>query len=57
MSGILGTIRRWFSRAEEDAKEVAEGGIAVATPEGEEREESTNAQVAGAYDEPYPGNE
>jgi hypothetical protein len=51
-------IRRWLSR---EVEAEAEGTEPVATPPagsfGEpERETSTNAQVQGARDEPYPGN-
>ncbi len=51
MSGPLEKIKSWFRGAEN----VAEG----AEPAGasEDRETSTNAQVAGAAGEPYPGND
>jgi hypothetical protein len=61
----LQNIRRLFRRAVSSAQESAEGGTAVATPPAgaasaepgdTERETSTNAQVEGAADEPYPGN-
>ena len=58
MSGVLDTIRKWFGQA----KREAEGSEPVATPpsaglEDDERETSTNAQMEGASDEPWPGNE
>ena len=52
-----------FGSAAHDAGVEAEGGEPVATGTGAtigdqpERETSTNAQVAGASDEPYPGND
>ena len=55
---MLDAIRKWLRRSEAEAKEVAEGEIAVARPEGDvESETSTNAQVEGASDEPYPGRD
>jgi hypothetical protein len=54
----MDTLRRWFGRAALDAEEVAEGGEPAATESVEqERETSTNAQTAGASDEPWPGND
>jgi hypothetical protein len=56
-------LKRWLGGAAQDAERAAEGGEPVATGTGasigeqEERERSTNAQVAGASDEPWPGNE
>jgi hypothetical protein len=61
----LQNIRRWFRRAMSSAEEEAEGGTAVATPPpgaasaeagDSDRETSTNAQVEGAADQPWPGN-
>jgi hypothetical protein len=52
-----------FGSAARDAEVAAEGGEPVSTGTGAsvgeqpERERSTNAQVAGASDEPWPGNE
>ena len=58
MTGFLDTVKRWFRGTEHEVREAAEGGVAVATPLGDEdREISTNAQTAGAADEPYPGND
>jgi hypothetical protein len=58
MTAMLDKIRQWFGRGKEDAKENAEGGEPVATPSAEsQRETSTNAQTAGAAEEPWPGNE
>jgi hypothetical protein len=56
-------VKQWLGGATHDAELVAEGGEPVATGTGAsigeqpERETSTNAQVAGASDEPWPGNE
>jgi hypothetical protein len=56
--GLLDGIKRVFTGAKADAEDVVEGGVPVATPQGEdERETSTNAQTAGASDEPWPGND
>jgi hypothetical protein len=61
----LQKISQWFRRAASSAEEEAEGGIAVATPPpgaestemgDADRETSTNAQVEGAADQPWPGN-
>jgi hypothetical protein len=58
MSGILENLKAWFGRRAEDVRDAAEGGTAIATPAADfDRETSTNAQVAGAADEPYPGND
>src|SRR5581483_7431479 len=52
--GLLDGIKRLFAGAKADA----EGEVPVATPQGEDdRETSTNAQTAGAADEPWPGND
>jgi hypothetical protein len=60
MAGIIDTVKGWFSRSGSIVKEEAEGGEPVATPlaglTDDERETSTNAQTAGASDEPWPGN-
>jgi hypothetical protein len=56
-------LKQWLGGAAQDAERAAEGGEPVATGTGAsigeqpERERSTNAQVAGASDEPWPGNE
>jgi hypothetical protein len=62
MAGMIEKIRDWFRRSEVIAQEEAEGGRPVATPPGgvrgdPERETSTNAQTAGASDEPWSGND
>jgi hypothetical protein len=57
VASALEKIKQWFRRSEATAEEDAEGGRAAATPPGgAERETSTNAQTAGASDEPWPGN-
>ena len=58
---MIAKIKQWFHRAEVIPEEEAEGGRAVATPPAgashdRERETRTNAQTAGASDEPWPGN-
>jgi hypothetical protein len=51
-------VKQWFGGAARGAELEAEGGEPVATPSVEsERETSTNAQVAGASDEPWPGKD
>jgi len=52
------SIKSWFRRATKSVEEVAEGEEPDATsPSGDaDRETSTNAQTAGAADEPWPGN-
>lgn len=58
MIGLLDGIKRLLGGAKADAEAVAEGEVPVATPQGEdERETSTNAQMGGASDEPWPGRE
>jgi hypothetical protein len=61
----LRKISQWFRGAASSVEDEAEGGTAVATPppgaESNEmgdadRETSTNAQVEGAADQPWPGN-
>lgn len=57
MSGMLDTLKQWLGMGARDAQAVAEGGEPAThgTPGmDEEIETSTNAQVAGAADEPYP---
>lgn len=61
MSNGLKKITAFFRRAAKSAEEIAEGEEPVATPSpGEgfgdsDRETSTNAQTAGAEDEPWSG--
>ena len=57
--GFLDGIKRFFTGAKTDAEAVRTGEVPAATPPGghEERETSTNAQTAGAADEPWPGND
>jgi hypothetical protein len=61
--GILGRLKEWFGSPAHEAELSADGGEPVATGMGAsigeqpESERSTNAQVAGASDEPWPGNE
>ena len=62
MAGRIEKVKQWFHRSEVIAEEEAEGGLPVATPpeglsDDPERETSTNAQTAGASDEPWPGND
>lgn len=63
IAGILGRLREWFGRPAHDVELSAGGGEPVATGMGAsvgeqpESERSTNAQTAGASDEPWPGNE
>jgi hypothetical protein len=54
---LLDEIKRLLTGAKADADAVAEGEVPAATQPGEERETSTNAQTAGASDEPWPGND
>jgi hypothetical protein len=58
---MLDKVKRWFSRPETVLKEEAEGGEPVATPPAgsgdDERETSTNAQNAGASDQPWSEND
>jgi len=58
-------FKRWFRRTAGSAEDAVEGGSPVATPPpggdplgmGDvEEETSTNAQMEGAADEPWPGN-
>jgi hypothetical protein len=56
--GLLDGIKRLLGGARADAEAVLEGEVAVATPQAEDqRETSTNAQTAGARDEPWPGDD
>jgi len=56
--GFLDGIKRLLTGAKADTEAVVEGEVPAATPQGEdERETSTNAQMAGASDEPWPGND
>jgi len=56
--GLLDPIKRLLTGAKADAEAAAEGETPVATPRVEdERETSTNAQMSGASDEPWPGND
>jgi hypothetical protein len=56
--GLLDGIKRLLTGSKADAENVVEGEVPVATPQGEdERETSTNAQTAGANDEPWPEND
>jgi hypothetical protein len=58
-------IRQWFRQARRSVEEEVDGeGAVTTTPLGAEssefgdtdRETSTNAQVEGAADQPWPGN-
>jgi hypothetical protein len=62
---LLSEIRRWLRREASLLESTAEGGRPVATPPpgaastrtgDPDRETSTNAQMAGAADEPWSGN-
>jgi hypothetical protein len=60
VSGI-DRIKSWLGRAKRDAEAEVEGSEPIATPpEGSlgepERETSTNAQMQGARDAPWPDN-
>ena len=57
--GFLDGIKSLLTGAKNDAEAVAEGEVPAATPPSgaDERETSTNAQMAGAGDEPWPGND
>jgi hypothetical protein len=62
MAGVVEKIKQWLGRSEALAEDEAKGGVPVATPgagrsDDPERETSTNAQTAGASDEPWPGND
>jgi hypothetical protein len=58
-------IKQWFGRSAASAEDAVEGRSPVAMPpagadpngtEDSERETSTNAQMEGASDDPWPGN-
>jgi hypothetical protein len=62
---IRKSVRRWFQRTGHAIEEVGDGRFGVATPPpgaasdwtgDRDRETSTNAQTAGAADQPWPGN-
>jgi hypothetical protein len=53
----LDGIKRLFTGAKDDAEAAVEREEPVATRGEDERETSTNAQTAGATDEPWPGND
>jgi hypothetical protein len=63
--GLLDGIKRLFGsaaahadEAKADARAAADGEMAVATRSSEDqRETSTNAQMMGSSDEPWPGND
>ena len=64
MSTGFERFKGWLRRAVGSAEEAGEGGSPVATPPpganslagDAEEETSTNAQMEGAADEPWPGN-
>jgi hypothetical protein len=63
VSSGLDWIKQLFQRTVKTAEEVAEGGEPDATPasgsgfdDDPDRETSTNAQVEGAADQPWSGN-
>jgi hypothetical protein len=60
VSATLERIKRWFGRTAGSVETEVEGGSPAATPppgtSDAERETSTNAQMEGAADEPWPGN-
>jgi len=61
MASVFDKIKQWFRQENATVKEEVEGGEPVATPpEGSgndpQRETSTNAQTAGAADEPWSGS-
>lgn len=62
IAGTLEKIKQWLRGSKVVTEEDAEGGRPVATQpaaasDRPERETSTNAQTAGASDEPWPGND
>jgi hypothetical protein len=62
MAGTIDKIRRWFGRSERAVEDEVEGGEPVTTPPpglagSREGERSTNAQTAGAADEPWASND
>ena len=51
-------LRRVWNRIVAGGKAVPQGGESVTIgPNEQEREMSTNAQLGGSADEPWPGNE
>jgi len=64
MSTILDRVRLWFGRTARSGEEAVEGSPVTMPPAGATadgtadagRETSTNAQMEGAADEPWPGN-
>jgi hypothetical protein len=55
---LIARITQWFRGGAAEPVATAPPGPVDAGPGGEaERETSTDAQVAGASDEPWPGNE
>jgi hypothetical protein len=60
VAGGLDRIKSWFRRSIGSAEDEAEGSRVTTPPPGArdaERETSTNAQMEGAADEPWPGND
>jgi hypothetical protein len=55
MPGFLEKLTGWFRGVEERVEDEVGGAEPVTTAGGGDRETSTNAQVAGASDEPYSG--
>lgn len=58
---IVDSLKRWFGSSAEAIEAEAEGMEPATTPPPgsvpeSDRETSTNAQVQGAQDEPWPGN-
>jgi hypothetical protein len=63
VSKTLERIKQWFRRTAASTEDAVEGESPVATPPPGadlgadlDRETSTNAQMEGAADEPWPGN-
>jgi len=64
MSTIRDRIKLWFRGTARSGEEAVEGSPVATPPPGAtadgtadpERETSTNAQMEGAADEPWPGN-
>lgn len=60
--GVLAAINQWFRRTGREVEDVAGSVEPDANPAAgslgdPDRETSTNAQVQGASDEPWPGNQ
>jgi hypothetical protein len=54
---MIEKLKQWFRRAEDKAEASEPVATPTAALSGDpERETSTNAQTAGASDEPWPGN-